>query len=300
MSDFGAPNQHDCPRWTKDYQRLTENDHMIACIGAFGHCNRKENDPPLKRHIHLSSLEIHVMLKGTQVFEVNGSKYKLAGNQIFLTLPNVVHSSAGVPQLQAEFYYFQLNPIDFPAILGLDEQNTRYLVNNLMAIEGHVFKGNNSINALVASAFHNLSTRDENLRHCAQAQIVSFLHLLCDIARTLEVPGITPFTSEVFSHINKQLTEEISLEQLARDFGYSLSYFKAKFRQEAGITPMHYINREKMEIAKELLAQGCSVTDTAMRLNFNSSNYFSTVFHRFTSYMPSEYQKLFGRKEAEK
>lgn len=291
MFDLTAKDQQDCPRWTKDYQRLTEVDHHIPCMGAFGHCNRKENDPPLMRHIHRNCLEIHVMLKGTQAFEVSGVNYKLAGNQIFLTLPNVPHSSSGVPQLQAEFYYFQLNPLDYEKILGLDTQSSRYLVDRLMSIEDNVFKGNAGINAVISSAFHNLATRDENLRYCAQAQIVSFLHMLCDIARTSEPPVITPFSAEVFSHINKMLTEDISLKELAHDFGYSLSYFKSKFRAETGITPMHYINREKIELAKQYLMRGMSVTDTAMALSFNSSNYFSTVFHRFTSFMPSEYQK---------
>ena len=276
MSELNAriKNQHDCSRWTKDYQRLVESDHKIACMGAFGHCNRQKNDPPLVDHIHLNCLEIHVMLKGTQVFYVDGTRYQLAGNQIFLTLPNVVHSSAGAPQLRAEFYYFQLNPIDHKKILGLDTRHTRALIKGLYDIHDHVLKGNSTINSLIAGAFHNLSVRDENLRLCAQAQIVAFLHMLCDIAKKSEAPTSTPFAVGVCSYIDEHLTDELSLEGLAREFGYSLSRFKSKFRAEAGITPMHYINREKIELAKQFLAQGVSVTDTAMRLNFNSSNYF--------------------------
>lgn len=294
---YAAKNQHDCPRWTRDYQRLTEHDHRIECIGAFGHCNRHENDPPLVDHIHLNCLEVHVMLKGTQVFYVDGKQYKLAGDQIFLTLPNVVHSSGDSPQLRAEFYYFQLNPIDYKKMLGLDTRHTRALVSRLCAIQGHVFRGNSAMNALIASAFYNLATRDENLRLCAQAQIVSFLHLLYDIACKSDTPTVTPFVTEVCNHISRQLAGEISLEELARDFGYSLSYFKTKFRTEAGITPMHYINREKVEMAKELLSQGNSVMDAAMRLGFNSSNYFATVFRRFTSMSPSDYQRKSAKKE---
>ncbi len=288
-------NQHDCPRWTKDYQRLTKSDHHIECMAAFGHCNRKENDPPLVKHIHLNCLEVTIMLKGTQVFEVDGKKYDLLGNQIFVTLPNVPHSSAGVPQLQAEFYYFQINLLDYTSILGLDTQNTRYLINELMKIREHVFKGNKAINALATNAFQNLSTRDQNLRCCAQAQIVSLLYMLCDIVHHPEPVTVTPFVVEVTKHIQRNLMKDISLEDLSKDFGYSLSYFKAKFRAEAGITPMHYINVEKIELAKQLLLQNKSVTETAMLLSFNSSNYFSTLFRRFTSYTPSEYQKLFSK-----
>ena len=286
-----AVNQHDCPRWSKDYQRLTEQDHLIPCLGAFGHCNRQNNDPPLKNHYHLNCMEVHVMLKGTQIFYVDGKRYKLAGDQIFLTLPNVPHSSDNEPQLRAEFYYFQLNLIDHKKILGLDTQHTRYLIKRLNSIEGHVFHGGSTINSLIASSFRNLSTKDENLRYCAQAQIVSFLHMLCHIATLPDITYRTPFADGACKYISEHLYESISLEKMASEFGYSLSRFKTKFRAEVGLTPMHYINREKIEVAKELLLSGTSITSVAMQLGFNSSNYFSTVFRRFTSVSPSRFQQ---------
>jgi len=291
QNNIHAVNQHDCPRWSKDYQRLTEQDHLIPCLGAFGHCNRQKNDPPLKNHYHLNCMEVHVMLKGTQIFSVDGKRYKLAGDQIFLTLPNVPHSSDNEPQLRAEFYYFQLNLIDHKKILGLDSQHTRYLIKRLNSIEGHVFHGGSTINALIASIFRNLSTKDENLRYCAQAQIVSFLHMLCNIAMLPEAPIRTPFASEVCTYINSHINENVSLEKIASEFGYSLSRFKTKFRAEVGLTPMHYINREKIEAAKELLISGMDITTVAMQMGFNSSNYFSTVFRRFTSLSPSKFQQ---------
>ncbi len=216
-----------------------------------------------------------------------------------IPLPLLLYANPGdmwatwyaIPQLQADFYYLQINPLDHPKLLGLDSEHTRDLTGRLMRIKGHVFKGNAAINGLVASAFHNLATRDENLRRCAMAQIVSFLHLLCDIARDPWIPTVTPFVADVMNRIGGQLTEDISLKALAQDFGYSLSHFMTKFRAEAGITPMHYINREKIELAKAFLSKGMSVTETALALSFNYSNYFSSVFQRFTSYMPSEYQR---------
>ena len=58
---------------------------------------------------------------------------------------------------------------------------------------------------------------------------------------------------------------------------------------EVGISPRNFINFHKVEAAKGLLLEGHSVTDTAMALNFSSSNYFSNVFRRYTSFSPSQY-----------
>lgn len=289
-------DQQDCPRWTKDYQRLTQTDHHIECIRAFGHCNRKENDPPLEEHIHLNCLEVTVMLKGNQVYQVGEREYKLWGNQIFITLPNVPHSSGDVPQLQAEYYYFQLNPMDYKKILGLDTRNTKHLIEQLMRIQGHLFPSDKVMSSLIASAFCHLATQDETRRRCAQAQIVSFLYMLCNTARNTFQHDFTLFITLVNQYIEEHIHEDIQLEDLAQEFGYSLSYFKYKFREEAGITPMYYINRQKIDLAKKYLAQGNSVTETAMALSFNSSNYFSTLFHRFTSMTPTMYQNNLRKK----
>jgi len=43
----------------------------------------------------------------------------------------------------------------------------------------------------------------------------------------------------------------------------------------------------KIEMAKELLKKGKNVTETAMLLSFNSSDYFSFVFKKYTSFCPT-------------
>ena len=50
-----------------------------------------------------------------------------------------------------------------------------------------------------------------------------------------------------------------------------------------------FINRQKVDMAQKLLAEGKSVTDTAFALGFNSSSYFSTVFRKFTRMSPGEF-----------
>ena len=56
-----------------------------------------------------------------------------------------------------------------------------------------------------------------------------------------------------------------------------------------GIAPRHYINYAKIGLAKQLLAQGKSVTDTAMELGFCNSSYFTVVFKRYAALTPTEY-----------
>jgi AraC-like DNA-binding protein len=57
-----------------------------------------------------------------------------------------------------------------------------------------------------------------------------------------------------------------------------------------GIAPHEFILRCKVETAKKFLRdQNRNVTDTAMELGFSSSQYFATVFKRFTQQTPLEF-----------
>ena len=69
-------------------------------------------------------------------------------------------------------------------------------------------------------------------------------------------------------YIEANYTRPLNLEQLAQEAGYSASYFEAKFLKEMGTTLKQYVNKYKVEKAKELLAATDEpVTDLAYRLS---------------------------------
>ncbi len=90
-------------------------------------------------------------------------------------------------------------------------------------------------------------------------------------------------------YINDHITEELSLDGLARLANLSTSQFKQKFRRVMGVSPRNYINQEKISRAKSLLLKGHTVIDVAMQLSFNDSSYFSTVFKKYTLKTPRQY-----------
>jgi AraC-like DNA-binding protein len=85
--------------------------------------------------------------------------------------------------------------------------------------------------------------------------------------------------------------EDNLLTQLAEEAGLSLSRFKASFKEQVGLAPHEFILRCKVDAAKRLLLdERRSVTATAMDLGFSSSQYFATVFKRFTFQTPLEFR----------
>ena len=125
------------------------------------------------------------------------------------------------------------------------------------------------------------------IRHELLRCVFEVLHCAYHTQRRQHSPNI----DRVLEHIQSCPEEEFSLSALADEAGLSLSRFKTKFKSEVGIAPREFILRTKIERAKEaLLDEQSSVTDTAMQLEFSSSQYFATVFRRFTQQTPKQYR----------
>lgn len=95
------------------------------------------------------------------------------------------------------------------------------------------------------------------------------------------------------TYINDNIfTENISIETLAEISNLSSAYFIKTFKKEVGLPPNDYINKIKIDIAKEKIQNDSpSITYLAYELRFSSSQYFSRVFKKYVGNTPSEYKK---------
>ena len=103
----------------------------------------------------------------------------------------------------------------------------------------------------------------------------------------------------VLHYIHEHLTEKIAVDTLSRKAYLSRNVFFKWFREQFGITPLEYINRERIKLAKELLAtdRSNSVGHVSLRCGFNDVNYFVRVFRKTEGVTPGAYQELCaGRK----
>ncbi|MBD5102746.1 MAG: helix-turn-helix domain-containing protein [Subdoligranulum sp.] len=92
-------------------------------------------------------------------------------------------------------------------------------------------------------------------------------------------------------YVMTHILEKIRLDDLAQALGYSGYYLSKKFKAENGIALKDYINREKIEYAKRLLASPqASIVEISERLAFSSPSYFGLVFQEYTGMTPSKYQ----------
>jgi len=81
---------------------------------------------------------------------------------------------------------------------------------------------------------------------------------------------------------------ELALPEVARACGTSANHLNRILKQRTGHTFHQLLLRERLSLARELLAKGeMNVTEAALEAGFNDSNYFARVFRKVHGYRPS-------------
>jgi AraC-like DNA-binding protein len=79
-----------------------------------------------------------------------------------------------------------------------------------------------------------------------------------------------------------------TLDDLADTAGMSRTRFATHFRAVVGRTPIDYLTRWRMTLARQLLAKGKSVKSVAAQVGYENAAAFSRVFARITGDSPRD------------
>lgn len=97
-------------------------------------------------------------------------------------------------------------------------------------------------------------------------------------------------------YIEQHLGRKISVAQLAGSVYLGESQFHMLFKEQMGITPHQYLLGKRIDMAKDLIEQGClSFGQIAELTGFSGQSTFTHSFTRLQGISPSQYRKLCRR-----
>ncbi len=97
--------------------------------------------------------------------------------------------------------------------------------------------------------------------------------------------------------IQKNPKDNLSLQSIAENAGFSLNYFDAIFRKHTGYSPVEYSRIYKLtRSALELRGTQKTVLDIAIDFGYSSPESFTRAFKSFYSITPSEYREKYSKK----
>lgn len=270
-----------------DFRTLGFRDVIV--LGRYDYTEAHE---PLALHCHGEMLEICYLERGQQTYVVGNERFDLKGGDVFVTFPNERHGSGKTPQGRGVLYWMLIRVPRRPQrFLSLSPGESQVILQRLLTLPARQFSGNDTMNRVLRQVLTVIQLAEDPLRLANLRNLL--LRFLLDVLEASQ-RSRQRISSEILAvqeRIVKNLDQPWAVEHLARLAHLSPSRFKARFKAEVGVPPADYVMRERIARAKALLQESdMSITEAAMRLGFNTSQYFATVFKRYTGQTPSEYR----------
>ncbi|GGG87925.1 hypothetical protein GCM10011416_00180 [Polaribacter pacificus] len=166
--------------------------------------------------------------------------------------------------------------------------NTNHLTNNVDV--------NQLIKRLTYTFTNNNNSKDVLLDLMIQELIV---RLLQTKAKTILINDVSQMFSDtrmgmVIKYIKDNLTnKDINVETLAEKACMSSSHFHKKFKNTLGVSPIDYLNSEKIKFSKKLIKESKDfrMSEIAFKSGFNNTSYFNRQFKKMEMMTPQQFKK---------
>ena len=168
------------------------------------------------------------------------------------------------------------------------DQNASHLINNEDV--------NHLIKRLTYTFTNNNKSKDVLLDLMIQELIV---RLLQTRAKTLIINDPDQIFNDtrigtVVKFIKDNLTnKDLNVDILAKKAYMSTSHFHKQFKNTLGVSPIDYINSEKIKFSKKLIkaSKDCRMSEIAFKSGFNNTSYFNRQFKKMEMITPQQFKK---------
>jgi AraC-like DNA-binding protein len=245
--------------------------------------------------------EICYINRGSVEWWIDNRLYEVGPGNVFINKPGEWHGGSNAMFHPCEIYWVQIEFLTNGSLPTLTLQATDRLQHDLASMEARFF----AVSPGLKTHYDDLLNEYRQIQVYSTVAARAALHQILvstirDHARqetTTRSPGIV----EAMHWIERHLTENYPIEDVARIANMSEGYFYKRFLEEVGYTPGEYRMRRRMHLAKYLLRDGqIAITDIAFMLGFSTSQYFATVFRKLVGLTPRDYRQIVtGQKQVE-
>ncbi len=184
----------------------------------------------------------------------------------------------------------------FNNCVTIEEENPNW---RLAAIPDHLLH-DSQISHLISRIMHTF-VKDNKSKDVLLDLMVNelIIRLLQTKAKKLIIKNIGNEYSDtrigfIVNFIKENLTDrKMSVDFLANKVYMSSSHFHKKFKNTMGVSPIEYLNSEKVKFAKKLMKENkhLRITEVAIKSGFNSASYFNRQFKKYEFVSPANFKE---------
>ncbi|WP_228851365.1 AraC family transcriptional regulator [Aegicerativicinus sediminis] len=180
--------------------------------------------------------------------------------------------------------------------VAIERENNNWSIDNNPSHLTNNVEVDHLVERLVYTFINGSKSKDVLLDLMIQELIVRLLQTKAKSIILNDVEGIFNDTriGMVIKYIKQNLTnKDISVDTLAEKACMSTSHFHKKFKNTLGISPIDYINSEKIKFAKKLMKEtnDSRMSEIAFKSGFNNISYFNRQFKKLEMMTPQQFKK---------
>lgn len=224
-------------------------------------------------HSH-PGVELILVQKGRCDVTVENSTFNLTPGKLLVIAPECEHNQICHGVVENLFVVFMVEPVFFEFRSRIIDIGGELWCNRLMQniVDLSLERRYDLCDGLIYSLLKYLIKREEELEYykCTHPLIV----------RMVEV-------------MRAHFSEQVTIQELARDIGLSPSYLRSLFKSHIKQSPMTYLQSLRMAHAREyLLNPYWSIAEVADNCGFQDVNYFCRLFRKIHNCTPKEYREV--------
>ena len=231
--------------------------------------------------------KIIVFISGKVTYHIEGKAYHLKPRDILLVSQGAIHKPEIDPSVPYERYIFWIRDD-----LSCQELNTCFQKANdrsfnLVRADSALQERLKDLLPEIEQTLQNTHFGDPILKDALFTQFMIYINRI--FLRTSSSPDKKTYSSDthveqLLKYINRNLSENLSIDQLANRFFFSKYHMMRKFKNETGYTIHNYITSKRLLMARSLISQGMPVMKAAQ----------ASGFHDYTTFVRA-YKKQFGK-----
>lgn len=270
-------------------------------------CIRFSNFKKLETECPFTGLGVKYVASGEEIYYANDKKYKvnageyIIGNEFTKSIVQIDHKeivqglcidiSSEIISEVAEFH--DVNGTELKEFILSDQ----FFVNRYDVKNTSLGYSLNEINQQIINGIFSHDLQHSELFYSLAESIITDQRFVFDhlsklyFKKNVTNEEILRAILQAKFLIDENITDNLSLEKIARQIGISKYHFIRVFKAAFGISPYQYQKRKRLELAKLDLLKGNEILFTAIRFGFPDAPTFTKAFKQQFGLTPGSLKK---------
>lgn len=246
-------------------------------------------------HCH-QNVELCMMKEGACDIIINGEVITVGRGELLVIFPHMIHSFHVSADRPASFLQMHFKPDIFSRLASEVREGLLFL--KYMS-DGHSAYLYQPFSSQLLSCVERICAEANDQQNILSGPLsnIYIFEMIFLLSREISQSYRRIFTIDnpiviqAIQYISWHLEEHVSLADIAAHCRITPRHLSGVFKAAVNLTVADYINILKVDRAMQMLTRtDLSITDIASKLGFSSTQYFSTVFKRYTHVTPKAFR----------